>query len=171
MNARLSTWMGITAQRLNSSPALSDSPDTAPPESSVQLPHGTRDSAFYIAMPEHHGQPSTNRTHRSKSNNWPRDALSSAPHSTCVLWPHRTRMNNADTAKYPLLEAVLAIQNLPLQPMYTNRDVALMFRVCTRAIQSWISAQRLTPRSLPGRWKYFPQDIEDFLRNSRKGDQ
>lgn len=77
-------------------------------------------------------------------------------------------MSTSDTAKYPLLEAVLAIQNLPLQPMYTNRDVAKIFRVCVRAIQNWISAGHLTPRNLPGRWKFFPQDIEDFLTKSRK---
>ena len=77
-------------------------------------------------------------------------------------------MNNSETAKYPLLEAVLAIQNLPLQPMYTNRDVAQIFKVCVRAIQNWITAGRLIPRDLPGRWRFFPQDLEEFLRNSRK---
>ena len=69
-----------------------------------------------------------------------------------------------------MLEAILALQNLPLQPMYTNRDVAKIFQVCVRAIQNWISAGRLSPRDLPGRWKFFPQDLEDFLGNSRKDD-
>jgi hypothetical protein len=78
-------------------------------------------------------------------------------------------VNTTDTAKYPLLEAILAIQNLPLQPMYSNRDVARIFRVCVRAIQNWISAGQLIPRALPGRWKFFPQDLEEFLHNSRKG--
>ncbi len=80
-------------------------------------------------------------------------------------------MNNSETAKYPLLEAVLAIQDLPLQPMYTNRDVAQIFKVCVRAIQNWITAGRLVPRDLPGRWKFFPQDLEDFLSTSRKGEK
>lgn len=53
--------------------------------------------------------------------------------------------------------------------MYTNRDVAKMFKVCIRAIQNWIAAGHLIPRALPGRWKFFPQDLEDFLRNSQKG--
>lgn len=75
-------------------------------------------------------------------------------------------MSTSETSKYPLLEAVLAIQNLPLQPMYTNRDVANIFKVCVRAIQNWISAGRLMPRDLPGRWKFFPQDLEEFLRTS-----
>lgn len=78
-------------------------------------------------------------------------------------------MENNETIKYPLLQSVLAIQDLPLQPMYTNRDVAKMFKVCIRAIQNWIAAGHLIPRALPGRWKFFPQDLEDFLRNSQKG--
>jgi hypothetical protein len=78
-------------------------------------------------------------------------------------------MNNSEAAKYPQLEAILAIQGLPLQPMYTNRDVAKLFDVCVRAIQNWITAGRLTPRALPGRWKFFPQNREDSLRTSRKG--
>lgn len=78
-------------------------------------------------------------------------------------------MKELETAQYPLLEAILAIQNLPLQPMYTNRDVAGIFKVCIRAIQNWISAGHLVSRDLPGRWKFLPQDLEDFLRSSRKG--
>ena len=50
--------------------------------------------------------------------------------------------------------------------MYTNSDVAQIFDVCVRAIQNWISAGRLTPRDLPGRWRFFPQDLEDFLSAS-----
>lgn len=77
-------------------------------------------------------------------------------------------MENTETIKYPHLESVLAIQNLPLQPMYTNRDLAKIFKVSVRAIQNWLSAGRLVPRALPGRWKFFPQDLEDFLATSRK---
>ena len=78
-------------------------------------------------------------------------------------------LDNSETIKYPNLEAILAIQDLPLQPMYTNRDVAKIFKVCVRAIQNWITAGRLTPRNLPGRWKFFPSDLEDFLNTSQKG--
>jgi hypothetical protein len=78
-------------------------------------------------------------------------------------------MNASETSRYPMLEAILAIQDLPLQPMYSNRDVAKIFNVCVRAIQNWISSGRITPRDLPGRWKFFPQDLEDFLAASRKG--
>jgi hypothetical protein len=89
----------------------------------------------------------------------------------CLAAGKRITMENSDTIKYPMLEAILAIQNLPLQPMYTNRDIAKIFKVCVRAIQNWIAAGRLTPRDLPGRWRFFPQDLEEFLRNSRKEEQ
>jgi hypothetical protein len=75
------------------------------------------------------------------------------------------------TPKYPLLEGFLAHQNLPLKPMYTNSEVAKIFQVCVRAIQNWITAGRLVPRTLPGRGKFFPQDLEEFLQNSQKGRQ
>jgi hypothetical protein len=78
-------------------------------------------------------------------------------------------LNNPEPSRYPLLESVLAIQNLPLQPMYTNRDVAGIFKTCVRAIQNWISSGHLVPRNLPGRARFLNQDLEDFLRNSKKG--
>lgn len=78
-------------------------------------------------------------------------------------------MSNSEASKYPLLETMLALKDLGLQPMYTNRDVARMFEVSVRAIQNWIAAGRLTPRNLPGRWRFFPQDLEEFLRASHRG--
>jgi hypothetical protein len=77
-------------------------------------------------------------------------------------------MNNSELAKYPMLEAILMIQKAPLQPMYSSRDVAKVFTVCVRAIQNWIASGQLIPRNLPGRWKFLPQDLEDFLLASRK---
>ena len=73
------------------------------------------------------------------------------------------------TTKYPLLEGILAIKGLPLQPMYTTNDVAKIFNVSARTIQNWISSGQLIPRDLPGRAKFRPQDMEDFLIASRKG--
>jgi DNA-binding transcriptional MerR regulator len=69
------------------------------------------------------------------------------------------------------LEQILAIKNLPLEPMYTTSGFAALFGVSARAIQNWITAGQLTARNLPGRWKFFPQDLEDFLQHSRKGEQ
>lgn len=81
----------------------------------------------------------------------------------------RRVMSNSEQPKYPLLEALLAGQELTLKPMYSNREVARIFRVSVRAIQNWIVAGRLIPRELPGRWKFLPHDLEEFLRSSRKG--
>jgi hypothetical protein len=73
------------------------------------------------------------------------------------------------TTRYPLLEQILAIQGLRLQPTYTTKDVAKIFNVCARAIQNRISSGQLIARDLPGRAKFLPQDLEDFLKASRKG--
>ncbi len=72
------------------------------------------------------------------------------------------------TTRYPLLEGILAIKGLPLQPMYTTNDVAKIFNVSVRAIQNRISSGQLIPRDLPGRAKFLPQDLEDFLVASRR---
>jgi hypothetical protein len=78
-------------------------------------------------------------------------------------------LNDAEPIRYPLLEEILFHRQIPLKPMYTNRDVAGIFEVCVRAIQNWISTGRLVPRELPGRWRFLSQDLEEFLRSSRKG--
>jgi hypothetical protein len=70
--------------------------------------------------------------------------------------------------QYPLLEAILAIRNLPLTSMFTVRTLAELFGVSVRAIQHWMASGKLKPRSLPGRWKFTAQDIEDFLQASPK---
>jgi len=41
--------------------------------------------------------------------------------------------------KYPLLEEVLAMRQLPLQPLYTVRDVAKLFGVTVRSIQTRVA--------------------------------
>ncbi len=76
-------------------------------------------------------------------------------------------MNDAVMAIYPLLGQILTILNMPLKPMYSARDLADIFKVTVRAIQHRIEAGRLIPRDLPGRAKFLPQDIEDFLAASR----
>jgi hypothetical protein len=45
-------------------------------------------------------------------------------------------------ARYPLSEAILAIKNLPLQPMYSVPCVARIFGVSAGAIQSRMSSGR-----------------------------
>jgi hypothetical protein len=77
-------------------------------------------------------------------------------------------MNKLETMKYPLLEAMLDIKNLPLQPTYSTRSLAQLFDVSMRAIQNRISSGQLVPRDLPGRAKFLPQDVEEFLTASLK---
>lgn len=76
-------------------------------------------------------------------------------------------MTNSDM-KYPLLEEILAIKNLPPQPMYSIRNIAAMFGVFARAIHNWIASGQLIPRDLPGRARFLNRDIEEFLQASRK---
>jgi hypothetical protein len=75
--------------------------------------------------------------------------------------------NNTDK-KYPLLEEILELESLPLQAMYSTRDLARIFKVSARAIQHRIASGKLVPRELPGRANFLAQDIEEFLCASRK---
>jgi hypothetical protein len=70
--------------------------------------------------------------------------------------------------QYPLLEQMLAIIGNPLQPTYSNRDVAALFGVSIRAIQDRVASCQLTSRDLPGRAKFLPVDLEEFLQHSKK---
>jgi transposase len=71
-------------------------------------------------------------------------------------------------AKYPLLKALLDEKHLSLQGVYTNRDVARIFGVAVRTIQSWSRNGEFKPRTLPGRARFLSEDLEQFLRNSCK---
>jgi hypothetical protein len=77
-------------------------------------------------------------------------------------------MTNASTPKYPLLQEVLAIKNLNLQATYTVRDLAQIFGVSTRAIQQRVSDGQIPSRDLPGRARFLSEDLEGFLRESKR---
>jgi len=77
-------------------------------------------------------------------------------------------MSNQE-AKYPLLESLLSEKGLRLKGTYTNRDVAEIFRVSVRTIQERVKSGELRVRDLPGRGRYLSGDLEEFLKNSRKG--
>lgn len=77
-------------------------------------------------------------------------------------------MNESKAAKHSLLEELVVAQGLSLQPMYTNHDVAKIFGVDVRTIQNWVASDRLQARDLPGRWRFLSQDLEEFIRSSRK---
>jgi hypothetical protein len=74
--------------------------------------------------------------------------------------------SNSGTTKFPMLEAILAIKNLPLQPMYTTSGFAEIFGVSARAIQNWMASGKLPARNLPGRWRFLAEDIEKYLQTS-----
>jgi hypothetical protein len=80
----------------------------------------------------------------------------------------RVEMSNQDrSTQYPLLEEVLSLRGMCLQPVYTVRDVAKLFGVTTRSIQTRISRGQLQARDLPGRAKFLSVDLEDFIRESK----
>lgn len=76
--------------------------------------------------------------------------------------------DRSQSTKYPLLDEFLALRQMQLQATYTIRDVALLFEVSTRAIQMRVASAQLPSRRLPGRAKFLPADLEQFLRESRK---
>jgi hypothetical protein len=69
--------------------------------------------------------------------------------------------------KYPLLQEILSIKDIQLQATYTIRDIAKIFSVSVRAIQSRVASGQLISRNLPGRAKFLPQNLESFLTGSR----
>jgi hypothetical protein len=78
-------------------------------------------------------------------------------------------MSSQQPPKYPLLEEVLALRQMILQPMYTIRDAAKLFGVSVRSIQTRVASGQLASRDLPGRAKFLPFDLEEFFRQSKRG--
>jgi hypothetical protein len=79
-----------------------------------------------------------------------------------------TGMSSSTTTKYPLLQAILGIKNLPLQATYTIHDLAQLFGVSARAIQQRVADGKIPARDLPGRARFLSDDLEAFLVASRK---
>ena len=91
-------------------------------------------------------------------------------------WPPFERLQSAKKGlakppKYPLLEEMLALSSMALQPTYTIRHAAQLFGVTVRSIQKRVASGELPSRDLPGRAKFLPLDLEQFLRESKKGDK
>ena len=86
-----------------------------------------------------------------------------------VVASFRRPMSSLQSSKYPLLEEILALRQMTIQPMYTICDVANLFGVSVRAIQARVASSQLSSRDLPGRAKFLTADLEQFLRESRKG--
>lgn len=78
-------------------------------------------------------------------------------------------MNNPSaTTKFPTFEELLRVKGLELQATYTIRDLARLFNVSVRAIQSRVASGQIVARDLPGRAKFLPEDLEAFLTGSKK---
>ena len=77
-------------------------------------------------------------------------------------------MNNQEpnAIRYLYLEALLALQGLPMKGIWILRDVAALFSVSARTIQAWIKERKLVPRDLPGRGRFLSEDLENFLKAS-----
>lgn len=77
-------------------------------------------------------------------------------------------MNQNPTVKFPLLQEILSLKGLSLQPVYSIRDLAGIFNVTPRAIQNRVASGQIPARNLPGRAKFLSADLEAFLDSSVK---
>ena len=69
---------------------------------------------------------------------------------------------------FPLLWGLLQYRELPYKPTYTVTETAAIFGVSGRTIRKMIAAGKLIARDLPGRARFLAQDLEEYLRNSRR---
>jgi len=74
----------------------------------------------------------------------------------------------AKPARFPLLETLLAYGGLPMKGKFSTEEVADLFGVTTRTIQTRIKRGSLASRDLPGRSKFLAIDLEQFLQGSPK---
>jgi len=70
--------------------------------------------------------------------------------------------------KYPLLEPLLRLQGLPLKASYTVGEAAQLFGVSRRTINVWVKKGKLPSHVLPGYGRFTPEDLEEFLRTSKR---
>ena len=80
-------------------------------------------------------------------------------------------MKSDETNQYPLLREYLDLNGMPLKPAFTVGDVARMFEVSDRTIQSRIATGKLKMRDLPGRAKILPIDLEEMLSRLHRSEQ
>jgi Helix-turn-helix domain len=77
-------------------------------------------------------------------------------------------MDQKNQPTYPQLEALLYVKGLKLQATYTNADVASLFGVSVRTIQSRAADGSLPSRKLIGRARFLPIDLEQVLSRIKK---
>jgi hypothetical protein len=67
-----------------------------------------------------------------------------------------------------MLEQLLSIKGRAIQATYSVRDLAEIFNVSVRAIQTRVASGQIAARDLPGRAKFLSEDLEAFLASSKK---
>ena len=67
-----------------------------------------------------------------------------------------------------LLQQLLREKNISPKGVYHNKDVAEIFGVSTRTVQTWVHDGKLQARNLPGCSRFLSQDLELFLEQSLK---
>jgi hypothetical protein len=73
---------------------------------------------------------------------------------------------NPTQPQYPLFETMLRSLGRTLQPNYTCRDLACLFGVTARTIQSKVADGTIPSRKLIGGGRFLPIDIEEYLRKA-----
>jgi hypothetical protein len=73
---------------------------------------------------------------------------------------------NSTRPQYPLFETLLHSLGRPLQATYTCRDLACLFGVTARTIQSKVADGTIPSRKLIGGARFLPTDIEEYLREA-----
>lgn len=80
-----------------------------------------------------------------------------------------TNLKDSTTANtYPQLSELTRMSGLLIKPTYTKSDAAALFGVSIRTIQSHAADGSLPSRSLLGRARFLPIDLETFLQRSVK---
>ena len=72
--------------------------------------------------------------------------------------------------RYPSLESLLRQKGLPLKGIYKYQDAAQIFDASVRTIQQYVRDGELRCRDLPARGRFLSEDLEAFLRDSRRKD-
>lgn len=67
---------------------------------------------------------------------------------------------------YPLLETMLRSAGLRFQPTYTCKDVASLFGVTARTVQSKVADGTIPSRKLLGGARFLANDLEAYLRTA-----
>ncbi len=91
-------------------------------------------------------------------------SLTTTAQSTLAQVPEPARDGNF--AEYPLLQTMLRSMGLAIKAFYTCGDVAELFDVSTRTIQSRVKDGTLPSRKLIGGGRFLPADLEAYLSNA-----